>query len=184
MTSGGVYDEDNWDCVAGECRYRGCLADAECLAEPSVSSALNEPECLELGCGISSCQATCTTVSDCVTAQMETNPLTGQDNWACTDGVCRYTGCNSDAECQEAWETQGGEYECVEQTGGVGACFALCEAASDCVSQFASPNFDEDNYACDEGRCRYLGCVSDAECEEANASSPGTYVCAESYFEL
>jgi hypothetical protein len=52
-------------------------------------------------------------------------------------------------------------------------CIATCSAPSDCAT--ASAAFDGDNYACDTGTCRYIGCKSDDECRSSFASA--LYAC-------
>jgi hypothetical protein len=52
-------------------------------------------------------------------------------------------------------------------------CVAVCTTAVDCAAGSAA--FDVDNYACDKGTCRYVGCKSDDECRSSFASSQ--YVC-------
>src|SRR5262249_7862414 len=43
-------------------------------------------------------------------------------------------------------------------------CVRSCAAAKDCVASGANPPFDEDNWACEAGACRWLGCLNDGEC--------------------
>ena len=45
-------------------------------------------------------------------------------------------------------------------------CQYACATASDCVQGSASAINDEDNYKCENRKCVYLGCLSDAECDE------------------
>jgi len=45
-------------------------------------------------------------------------------------------------------------------------CQYACETDSDCVQGGASAINDEDNYKCENRKCVYLGCLSDAECDE------------------
>ena len=80
-----------------------------------------------------------------------------------------YTGCNSDAECQETDPAN----VCADFSalGGIPSCVRACSVAEDC-SQGSAP-FDADNYECDDGICLYTGCNSDAEC----MSLPTPLVC-------
>jgi hypothetical protein len=48
-----------------------------------------------------------------------------------------------------------------------------CQTAADCKTD--SGAYDADNYACDSGKCRYLGCANDAEC--ATTFGSPSYVC-------
>jgi len=52
----------------------------------------------------------------------------------------------------------------------VRACFAECVTPADCSQNV--PSMDADNYASEEGGCRYTGCNSDAECQAI-----GPWVC-------
>ena len=45
-------------------------------------------------------------------------------------------------------------------------CVIGCKTASDCVPAGSNAITDGDNYNCDNGKCVYLGCLSDAECDE------------------
>jgi hypothetical protein len=49
---------------------------------------------------------------------------------------------------------------------GRAICARACEAPSDCADGSAA-DMSADNYACEDGFCAYLGCLSDAECLEA-----------------
>ena len=99
------------------------------------------------------CVQSCSDVSDCV--PVGADAIHDADNYQCTSGNCVYTGCNSEAECDEAYPAL--SYVC-HATG----CLPACSTAADCA--FDSPDADEDNYTCDNGACVYLGCLSDAEC--------------------
>jgi len=52
-------------------------------------------------------------------------------------------------------------------------CFHTCSAPADCAS--ANAITDADNWQCNDAKCEYLGCLSDAECQETYASPD--YVC-------
>ena len=45
-------------------------------------------------------------------------------------------------------------------------CQYACTTASDCVTVGTNAVYDEDNFKCEGGKCIYLGCLSDAECDE------------------
>lgn len=45
-------------------------------------------------------------------------------------------------------------------------CQYACTKAADCVAVSSNAIYDEDNYKCENGRCIYLGCLNDAECDE------------------
>lgn len=46
----------------------------------------------------------------------------------------------------------------------VAECVRTCGVPADCVPPGATPDRDADNWACDSGACRWLGCKSNAEC--------------------
>jgi hypothetical protein len=50
-------------------------------------------------------------------------------------------------------------------------CVERCVAPSDCATSAAS--VDADNWACEDGACRYLGCLSDAECDATFGGAVG-----------
>jgi hypothetical protein len=58
----------------------------------------------------------------------------------------------------------------------VPACKPRCTSVADCGN--GTPVADEDNYRCEDGGCRPLGCASDAECQ---SQISGT-VCRFSFF--
>ena len=43
-------------------------------------------------------------------------------------------------------------------------CVPSCSTAADCATGPAGSIIDANNYACDAGVCRWLGCLSTAEC--------------------
>ena len=70
----------------------------------------------------------CKVAADCVYAQ---SPAFDVDNYACKNGLCTYSGCNTDAECQQ---TMGGkDYACATQSG-VKSCQHTCAKAVDSMS--------------------------------------------------
>jgi hypothetical protein len=82
-------DADNYTCDLGVCHYLGCLNDAEC-------QTIGAYACRDQGTGTRYCVHTCSGPADCSAGVAYLDA----DNYACEAGVCRYTGCNSDAECQ------------------------------------------------------------------------------------
>ena len=169
-TSAASVDADNWACEDGACRYLGCLSDAECDA--TFGGAVGAYRCVDGGAGLRQCVEACATREDCATAGA---PSLDADNWACETGACRYQGCNDDAECTAAFAAQGGTWRCVDFPGAQPACVEACETRDDCASPAAS--VDADNYACAQGLCQYLGCISDAECQETFSAAGGSWAC-------
>lgn len=152
-------DEDNYACVEGACEYLGCLREAECDAlgaSPDTFTCYREP-----GAAIRLCVRQCATVSDCIV-----EGATGAqdaDNYECDDGACRYLGCRNDAECVTSL---GAGAICVREGMVTPACALGCETAADCVTETSTAPFDENNYECASGACRWIGCVSDDECSD------------------
>jgi hypothetical protein len=104
----------------------------------------------------------CNTPSDCATASAPYDA----DNYNCTGNICRYTGCNSTAECQTL-----GNYVCGTLPGyTVQMCWVYCQTPGDC--NMGSAPYDADNYNCTSNMCEYTGCNSTAECQTL-----GNYVC-------
>ena len=114
------------------------------------------------------CVLGCAVEADCTTA----SPAFDADNYVCEGDTCRYTGCVDDAECRATFGST--DYVCRDPGTGVRSCLEACGGSADCGS--ATPAFDADNYTCDGGSCRYLGCNDDAECE---ATFGGAYGCIE-----
>jgi hypothetical protein len=110
---------------------------------------------------VKACYAQCSVAANCAT----TVAYLDADNYACTGGYCHYLGCNNDAECQTI-----GAWVCRGQGSGMKGCVHTCSTTADCSSGVAY--MDADNYACEAGACRYLGCNNDAECQTI-----GAYAC-------
>ena len=47
-------------------------------------------------------------------------------------------------------------------------CLQQCDTPADCVIP-GSTQYDEDNYACNDSYCEYLGCQNDGECQTLGA---------------
>jgi hypothetical protein len=92
-TATPLTDEDNWDCQANACVYRGCVSDLECQDALQAANYV----CADLG-GVATCVQTCSAPFDCLTP----TPLYDLDNWTCEDDRCVWIGCLSDLECQES----------------------------------------------------------------------------------
>lgn len=143
-----AYDADNYACVAGGCVYAGCNTEAECDALDAQGTSFT--------CGASGyCELECATPADCSNGAGAYGP----DHYACTNGVCAYLGCTSDADCVAA---NNGTSVCVALADGFRTCRVACDVPADCAVDGAP--FDADNYACEQGGCRWTGCHTDAEC--------------------
>jgi len=96
-----LYDADNYECSGGKCHWLGCNSTTECT--DALHSA--DYRCHQrLGVTTPICWPTCTTAADCAT----TSAPYDADNYACDDGLCLYTGCNSTTECTAL----GADYVC------------------------------------------------------------------------
>lgn len=82
---------DNFACDGGKCRWTGCNDTAECTA----GNQSPDWRCDDRGGDLPSCWPTCATAADCATASAPYDA----DNYACDDGLCVWTGCNTTAEC-------------------------------------------------------------------------------------
>jgi hypothetical protein len=151
---------DGGSAAGGSAADGGSVADGGVGADGGSNA---DGGCLPLPPSVSACQQSCSTAADCAAATA-TGAFTA-DHYRC-DGLCHYLGCRSDAECTVSFGATGHTYRCAGQP-----CVALkfcqvgCNTPADCqVEQVVSGAFGADNYACDQGLCRYLGCFSDAEC--------------------
>jgi hypothetical protein len=87
-----LYDQDNWDCVANACVYRGCNTTDECQSTLMSASY----ECTtRAGQTQPTCNLVCSQSVDCISP----NSLYDADNWDCVASECVYLGCNGDDEC-------------------------------------------------------------------------------------
>lgn len=152
-----AYDADNYKCVGGACQYKGCNSDAEC------AQTFNDQN---YGCGltpessVNSCYPKCSAAADCTVA----SKLYDLDNYQCYQGLCRWTGCNSNDECAEAYNDP--NYVCGPGSGlSYDTCVLKCSSPSDCAT--ATPIYSADNYECNAGRCDWIGCVSADECKQS-----------------
>lgn len=166
-----LYDASHYACDAGLCRWTGCQDDAECQATFSRT----DYACRDQG-GLRTCVETCDAAGECGSG---TAAFDG-DNYACTGGVCQYTGCRDDAECAATFSSD--RYACrrasLPDTGlpipsATMNCVLRCTTRADCTT--ASAAFDADNYECSGDACVYTGCNADAEC--ASSFSSTRYVC-------
>jgi hypothetical protein len=116
------------------------------------------------------CVPSCSVAADC--ASGPAGSIIDANNYACDAGVCRWLGCLSTAECVATYGTQA--WTCEAAFGAaVPTCWPTCTSASQCANP-NSPLLGADNYACDGGKCRWLGCNDTAECTQANMSSAWT----------
>jgi hypothetical protein len=121
------------------------------------------------------CYIGCTSAGDC--ADIETGAF-GSNNYACTNGSCEYTGCGNDDACAETFGATGDTYLCRDvYNTGTAFCQKACGSVAECVP--AAPGYEEANFSCTEGVCKYEGCTTDNQCETRYASSEGNWGCRE-----
>jgi hypothetical protein len=145
---------DNWSCASGYCERLGCLSNAECQeAYPAATHIACNPNADPPACTL-----VCETAADCAQAD---RPLFDDDNWSCDSNYCVWTGCNSAAECQEAFPDS--SLACATYAEPP-VCMPPCDAAADCVADNTGDLFAEDHWACTGGACEHLGCLSTEEC--------------------
>jgi len=102
------------------------------------------------------CYASCRTAADCD----EGLPSRRAANFDCAEGACRYRGCLGDDDCPA-----GGAFLCRPGPASVPECERVCFDPAECVTGGGTPVADTDNFSCATGACRWLGCLSDAECQ-------------------
>lgn len=163
-----THDADNWACTNWLCEYLGCNSDAECISALIGGACRRSP-----GAERPSCQATCTSAAGCV----RDDGAYAARNFGCEDGVCRWHGCQSDDECQRSLggEADPHRFACrALGSDGFRTCEMTCQGPADCSTGAATT--DTDNYVCEAGLCRYLGCLTDDECR-ATVVGRGEQVC-------
>lgn len=170
MPGDPLYDPSHFSCQAGLCEWRGCTAASQCSAEAHGGNFLCQRAA---GSPVPIRVPACQKSSDCVPPG-NTDPLTNANHFACNAGACVWLGCASAADCSAAVHTP--NVAC-ERTPGAPAptCVPTCTAASDCAMGGQGPLGDSSHYACQAGRCEWLGCKSTAECVQALQSSK--FVC-------
>jgi hypothetical protein len=137
-------------------------ADADADTDADSDSDAEAPICVQ----------TCDDAADCVPST--TTAIADADNYECAGGLCAYLGCNSTAECQQALSSE--LFGCTSSTGlgSVPGCAQACDDVGDCITEYATPAYDEDNYVCNgEGFCEYTGCNDSEECDQSAAG----YLC-------
>lgn len=158
------YGAANYQCDRGACVWIGCLSEADCSSVPGTTCVATP------GTTMRTCQRRCSTPSECAS----TSPAYDADNYACTSGICEYTGCNSTAEC--AASISDARIRCGRLPSWTfSACLFGCTSAADCAMTGAGPAFDADNYRCTSGVCEFIGCHNAQECSSSFGNRP--YVC-------
>lgn len=152
-----AYNADHYSCIDGGCSWLGCNSHAEC-AELQADYRCHPMPFTEF----KSCVPGCSAGQDC--GLPAAGILYDQDNYECNEGACVFSGCNTDAECQDS---MGEASVCVDPFNiGQNNCYASCNTREDCELGGASAAYDADNFNCENGLCLYTGCRNDEECAD------------------
>ncbi|MBR6421139.1 hypothetical protein IKS86_00290 [bacterium] len=170
-----ITDADNYKCEDGKCVYLGCLSDDECDEIYGSVTAANGKvyRCNKNGAyGYPECTLTCSTAADCdLYGQGTSQYAYDLDNYKCEGGLCVFTGCNSDAECEATMSSS--DYKCMPQeyTGKtLKICNLPCKSAADCANSV----YPEEFYECRNSLCVAKSCESDEWCKKYMTDD---YVC-------
>jgi hypothetical protein len=116
------------------------------------------------------CHQECGGPEDCATPDV---PQFEAKNFDCDDGLCSWKGCLSDDDCLE-------DYVCRGFGDQIPTCTAACGGEGVCGAGHPDPILDSDNYECEDGGCRWLGCHGD-ECVERHDEQ---WSCTEAIFDF
>ena len=166
--SNATNDEDNYKCENHKCVYLGCLSDTEC---DEVYGAVTEATGRVYRCnpngayGYPECTPACSSAADCnnLCEAGSMQYAYDLDNYKCESGLCVYTGCNSDSECEATMSSS--DYKCLTQEYSgktLNICNIPCETAADCGNMV----YSEEIYICENRQCKMKNCESDEWCAE------------------
>ncbi len=166
--SNATNDEDNYKCENHKCVYLGCLNDAECeeVYESVTAATGTVYRCNKNGAyGYPECTPACSSAADCnnLCEAGTTQYAYDLDNYKCESGLCVYTGCNSDSECEATMSSS--DYKCLTQEYSgktLNICNIPCETAADCGNMV----YPAEVYICENRQCRMKSCESDEWCAE------------------
>ena len=166
--SNATNDEDNYKCENHKCVYLGCLNDAECeeVYESVTAATGTVYRCNKNGAyGYPECTPACSSAADCnnLCEAGTTQYAYDLDNYKCESGLCVYTGCNSDSECEATMSSS--DYKCLTQEYSgktLNVCNLPCETAADCGNMV----YPEEVYLCENRQCKMKSCESDEWCAE------------------
>ena len=166
--SNATNDEDNYKCENRKCVYLGCLSDAECeeVYESVTAATGTVYRCNKNGAyGYPECTPACSSAADCnnLCEAGTTQYAYDLDNYKCESGLCVYTGCNSDSECEATMSSS--DYKCLTQEYSgktLNICNIPCETAADCGNMV----YPAEVYICENRQCRMKSCESDEWCAE------------------
>jgi hypothetical protein len=150
--------ECNLDCVDELCMASspGCSVSAECTSQQT-------PFCVDGACRQCEGDANCPGEGSQCVSGVCMSPCVIDENCpalhACEDGECVEVGCRSDREC--VFLQRDAMAVCRD-----GECYVPCETDTNCAGgRFMMDSDPAQSFQiCEDGRCRFVGCESDAEC--------------------
>ncbi|APR85434.1 Hypothetical protein A7982_10783 [Minicystis rosea] len=151
-----LQDASHFACTNHRCEWLGCQSSADCTSalmttKVTCSAAPGED--------VSSCIPTCQTAADC---GVQGNALGDSSHFACNAGKCEWLGCKSTADCTGALQTT--RVVCDKPAGSaIATCMPTCTKPADCAVPGSKLN-DASHFACNAGKCEWLGCKTTAEC--------------------
>jgi hypothetical protein len=149
-----------WTCQDSRCVFSSdCESDDDCFGSTPLCVGGTCVECAE--------SADCSFDKRCIAGRCETpckSDLHCALFEACHAGECIYVGCRSDRECALIPDLESLGFSsgldrrllrCNTDENGVGECLIPCQTDAQCPP----------TEVCSGGRCRYIGCETDAECK-------------------
>lgn len=151
-----LQDAAHFACNAGRCEWKGCQSDNECTSALRTNNAA----CVaQPGAPAKTCVPTCQKAADCA---IPGNPLSDANHMACNAGKCEWQGCKSTNDCTTSLHSS--RFTCDKPAGAtIPVCLPTCTKAADCTIPGSKLN-DASHYACNAGKCEWLGCKSTTEC--------------------
>jgi len=95
-----LFDADNVACVDGACQNHGCNNDQECSEGMGRGWVCATKRGFEVSHS-TGCSLRCDTPLDCV-GRSNGGTAADADKYACVEGVCLFTGCKSDSDCENS----------------------------------------------------------------------------------
>lgn len=151
-----MQDAAHYTCNAGRCEWRGCQSTSECASATHTTKVT----CVaDQGSPVPTCIPTCQSAADCA---VPGSPLSDASHMACNAGKCVWLGCKSTNDC--ATSLHSSRFVCDKPAGATTpVCMPTCQKAADCTVPGSKLN-DASHYACNAGKCEWLGCKSTTEC--------------------
>lgn len=154
-----LQDASHFACTNGRCVWQGCKSTGDCTSafpDAPLTCAVAP------GTNVPSCMRTCRSAKDCA---VRGNPLGDAGHFACNEGKCEWRGCTSHSDCTTALRSS--KFACEKEPDApVPTCTPICSKAADCAIP-GNTLQDARHFACNAGRCVWLGCQSHGECTTA-----------------